>query len=252
MSVLEIAILVAVGCLSGSVNAVVGGGTFFTFPVLLALGVPPVAANATNTVALWPASLMAARAYIVELRSVKQKLPLRAAIAVLGGVIGAFLLLASSDEVFSYLIPWLIAIATTLFAFSKPIVRHLSKLSSGANAALMVGLELVFAIYGGYFGAGIGILLMAALAVMGETDPQVANAQKNLLSGLINGAAVVVFAAQGAVVWSYALVVMVGAVAGGYFGARAARHIPAKALRFCVIGMGCILALIYFQRAYFP
>jgi uncharacterized membrane protein YfcA len=251
MSVLEIVLLVGVGLLSGAINAVVGGGTFFTFPVLLALGIPPVAANATNTVALWPASLMAARAYMAELRSVRHKLPLRCLIALTGGITGALLLLASSDELFFKLVPWLIGAATLLFAFSKDIVRLLSRLSSGANAVLMVLLGLIFAVYGGYFGAGIGILLMAALAVAGETDPQVANAQKNLMSGLINGAAVVIFAVQGAVVWSFALVVMVGAIAGGYFGARAARLIPALWLRRAVILMGVTLTLIYFRRAYF-
>jgi hypothetical protein len=240
------------GFLGGVINALVGGGTFFTFPILLALGLPPVVANATNTVALWPGIVMSARAYILELRAVREKLPARCAVAIVGGAIGAILLLASGNEFFNVLIPWLIGIATLLFVFSNGIVRQISKLSTGTNAALVPGLGLAFAVYGGYFGAGVGILLMAALTLAGESDTQISNAQKNLLSTLINGTAVIIFVFQGVVIWSYALVVMAGAIPGGYFGARAARALPKKWLRICVISVGTALTIIYFQRVYFP
>ncbi len=251
MSYPEVLLLVAMGFLGGAINALVGGGTFFPFPVLLALGIPPIAANATNTVALWPGIVISSRAYIRELRSVREKLPVRCAVAIVGGAIGAIMLLASGNELFFSLIPWLIGAATLLFAFSGGIVRQVSKLSTGTNAVFMLGLELAFAVYGGYFGAGVGILLMAALAVAGETDPQIANAQKNLLSALINGTAVIIFIIQGAVIWSYAFFVMVGAIPGGYFGARVARAMQKKWLRICVISIGTLLTVIYFQRVYF-
>jgi uncharacterized membrane protein YfcA len=248
----EIGILAAMGFLGGVINALVGGGTFFTFPILLAFGLPPIVANATNTVALWPGIAMSARAYILELRAVREKLPARCAVAIVGGAIGAILLLASGNEFFNVLIPWLIGIATLLFAFSNGIVRQISKFGTGTNAALVPGLGLVFAVYGGYFGAGVGILLMAALTLAGESNTQIANAQKNFLSSLINGMAVIIFVVQGAVIWSYALVVMAGAIPGGYFGARAARVLPKKWLRICVISVGTALTIIYFQRVYFP
>jgi uncharacterized protein len=250
MTVFEFAILVAIGFFSGGCNAIVGGGTLFTFPLLLFLGVPPVAANATNTVGLWPASLIAARTYLAELRAAKDRLLLRSVIAVLGGIVGAYLLLASGDARFLALVPWLILIATLLFAFSRTIVRRLMRFGSRGNAAIMLLLELLFSIYGGYFGAGVGILLMASLALAGEQDPQVANAQKNLYGGLINGAAVVIFIAQGAVLWSYALPLIIGSLAGGYLGARAARLIPGGYLRIVVITAGSVLTLIYFRTVY--
>lgn len=250
MSYPEILLLAAMGFLGGGINALVGGGTFFTFPVLLALGIPPIAANATNTVALWPGIVMSTRAYIRELHSVREKLPARCAVAVVGGAIGAVMLLASGNELFFSLVPWLLGAATLLFAYSGAIVRQVSKLNTGTNAVFMLGLELAFAVYGGYFGAGVGILLMAALAVTGETDPQIANAQKNLLSALINGTAVIIFIVQGAVIWPYALCVMVGAIPGGYFGSRVARAMPKKWLRICIISVGTLLTAVYFQRVY--
>lgn len=248
---IEFVLLVAIGIFSGGLNAIVGGGTFFTFPLLLAMGLPPIAANATNTIGLLPASLMAAHTYLPELRQVWSKLFWRCCIALLGGAAGAVLLLASGDAVFGALIPWLILAATLLFAFSRQIVRVLARFGSRANAVLMLALELLFSIYGGYFGAGVGILLMAAMALAGEQDAQVSNAQKNLYGGLINGAAVVIFIVQGVIVWPVALTLIPGAILGGYLGARVARAIPAKWLRICVIAAGSLLTVIYFRNAYF-
>jgi len=251
MSPHEIVLLIAMGFLGGVINALVGGGTFFTFPVLLSLGIPPITANATNTVALWPGIVMSARAYIGELREVHEKLPIRCAVAIAGGAIGAILLLASGNETFYSLIPWLIGIATLLFAFSNAIVRQISKFGTSTNATLALGLGLAFSVYGGYFGAGVGILLMAALTLVGESDTQIANAQKNLLSALINGTAVLIFVVQGAVIWSYALSLMAGAIPGGFLGAHAARSLSKKWLRICVIAVGTLLTAVYFQRVYF-
>ena len=247
----EILLLFAVGMFCGGLNAIVGGGTLICFPVLLGLGLPPIAANATNTIGLWPASLAAAHTYLPELKTVRAKLLPRGIVAVAGGTVGALALIASGDALFFQLVPWLISIATLLFGFSRVIVQQLTKLGAQAGAVLVLSLEFLFAIYGGYFGAGIGVLLMAALALAGERDPQIANAQKNLLGGLINGAAVVVFVWQGAVVWGVAIAVAAGAVVGGHFGGRVARIIPAAWLRIGVLAAGATLAIVYFQRAYF-
>jgi uncharacterized membrane protein YfcA len=250
MTFLEFLVLAVAGAVGGVCNAVVGGGTFFTFPVLLALGVPPIAANATNTVALWPASVTAARAYLPELRRAKG-LVVRSSVAFVGGLVGAFLLLASGDSLFYKLVPWLLAIATILFAFSKPIVRTVRIWAHGeAHPTLLLAGEFIFALYGGYFGAGLGILLMAVMALGGEEDMQLANAQKNLLAAFINGAASAFFVLAGSVLWGYVLAQLCGALLGGFFGAKLARRIPNDWLRAIVIVVATAMTLIYFYRVY--
>jgi uncharacterized membrane protein YfcA len=250
MSPEHVLLLIAAGAFAGTVNAVVGGATFFTFPILLAIGLPPVTANATNTVSLVPASIAAAFAYKTEIKTVRAGLPWRLAVAVAGGIIGALLLLASGDALFFSLVPWLLAGATLLFAFSAPILRLLTHNQAKPHSAVGLLLEFLFAIYGGYFGAGLGILLMAGLALAGYHDVHLANAQKNLLAAVINSVAVVLFAAQGVVVWSVALVMAAGAIAGGFLGARLARRVPKTVLRVLVIGAGAILSAVYFVRVY--
>jgi uncharacterized membrane protein YfcA len=251
MTLFEIALLACAGFVAGAANAMVGGGTFFSFPVLLSVGLPPVIANATNTVALWPGAVTASTIYIPELKNVRSGLLSRAAVAALGGAIGAILLLASSNAFFFTLVPWLLAIATLLFAFSARIVGLVSRFAihHRANAILPLAAEFVFAIYGGYFGAGLGVLLMAGLALAGH-DAQSANAQKNLLAAAINGVAAALFVIVGAVRWLAALSVMAGAIAGGFAGAHAARLAPAPALRGVVIAVGTALSLLYFAEVY--
>ncbi len=250
MGIAEIILLFGVGALTGAMNAIVGGGTLICFPILLALGLPPVAANATNTIGLWPASVMAAHIYRPELRKVRAHLLSRSLVALAGGTVGAVLLILLGDDVFSQLVPWLILTATLLYGFSGRIVRLMARTGGHLGAGTFLVLEFLFAIYGGYFGAGIGILLMATMALAGERDPQLSNAQKNLMAGLINGAAVVVFIVQGAVVWPVALALIAGALTGGNLGARTARHIPAVWLRICVLAAGTVLTLFYFYRVY--
>lgn len=252
MTPLDIAFLAGAGFIAGVANAVVGGGTFFSFPVLLSVGLPPVIANTTNTVALWPGAVTASTIYIPELKKVRDGLFLRVVIALIGGVTGALLLLASSNAFFFSLVPWLMAIATLLFAFSKPIVARVSSFAKGhrAHRILPFVLEFLFAIYGGYFGAGLGVLLMAGLALAGHSNTQIANAQKNLLAAAINGIAAALFVVLGAVRWNAALCVMAGAIAGGYVGAHAARRIPDAWLRGIVIGVGAALSAFFFYEVY--
>ena len=251
MTPFDIALLVAIGFLAGFSNAVVGGGTLFTFPAILALGLPPVVANATTTVALWPGTVTSARAQLGELKRASHNLTPRVIGATLGGLIGALLLLASGDTLFFQLVPWLLAIATALFTFSRQIVKGLARLGAHShNVASLVGMEFVCSIYGGYFGAAIGILLLASMALAGEHDMRSANAQRNYLVCFINGIATLIFIVMGVVDWTVALIVMAGAIAGGYVGGRFARSMPNLLLRHLVTAAGVIFSIVYFFRAY--
>jgi len=251
VTLLEIVPLVFVGFLAGTSNALVGGGTLFTFPVLLAAGLPPVVANATTTVALVPGTFTSAYAYLPELSRVRETLPLRIAAAAAGGLAGAVLLLVSGNDIFFYLVPWLLALATILFAFSRQIVRRVRQAAHGKRGERqLLAMEFVSAIYGGYFGAAVGILLLASMSLAGERDMQSANAQRNFLVCFINGVAALLFIVTGTVDWTVALIVMAGSIAGGYFGARVARRIPNAWLRLIVTAAGAIFSVYYFVEAY--
>jgi len=248
----DIAILVAIGVLAGFSNAVVGGGTLFTFPAILAVGLSPVLANATTTVALWPGTVTSARAQLGELKRSSHALQPRVIGATFGGLIGALLLLASGDTLFFQLVPWLLAIATALFTFSRQIVKRVVRIGefTHGNTAALVAMEFVCSIYGGYFGAAIGILLLASMALAGEHDMQSANAQRNYLVCFINGIATLIFIVMGVVDWTVALIVMAGSVVGGYVGGKFARRIPGRILRHLVTAAGVIFSVVYFVRAY--
>jgi hypothetical protein len=246
----QILLLVTIGFLAGTSNALVGGGTLFTFPVLLAAGLPPVIANTTTTVALVPGTFTSAYAYLPELTRIRERLPPRILTATLGGLLGAILLLASGNAVFFYLVPWLLAAATLLFTFARQIVKRVSATTHRRNETRLLTMEFASAIYGGYFGAAIGILLLASMAIAGEQDMQSANAQRNFLVCFINGIAALLFILTGEVDWTVALIVMVGSIAGGYFGARMARRVPNEALRHIVTAAGAIFSAYYFVKAY--
>lgn len=253
MSAWDITLLVLAGFAGGTTNALAGGATFFTFPAMLAVGLPPVVANASNAVALWPASLVAAFAQTREIMGERRLLPPLVLVCVLGGVVGAFLLLGTSDQAFLRLVPFLLLAATLLFGLSPRLLPLLRARASGrvrfgpGKLALM----LVCAVYGGYFGAGIGIMMMAGLSLAGIADVRVANALKNLLSTFINGVAVVIFIISGVVAWKAALIMLGGAVLGGAVGGRLAGIIPAKVLRVTVVTIGSFLTAWYFWRVWF-
>ncbi len=242
--------LIAVGFFAGVCNALVGGGTLFTFPVLIAAGVPPVLANTTTTVALLPGTITSAFTWLPELPYVKHGLPLRIAIALGGGLLGAALLLWSGNSVFFFVVPWLLAAATILFTFSRIIVKSVRTAAKGKNAWGARALEFVTAVYGGYFGAAIGILLIAAMAIAGQQDMRSINAQRNFLVVFINGVAAVFFIVRGAVDWPVALVIMIGAILGGYAGARLARYLPDLWMRRIVTAAGAFFSVYYFVKAY--
>lgn len=256
MTLLEVLFLVAAAFIAGAVNAVAGGGTFFSFPALLAVGVPPVVANASNAVALWPASLSSAWEFRRELVAHKAGLARLAGISFIGGIGGGLLLLQIQEAVFTSLIPWLLLFATLLFAGSHQLKSLRTKagahfrLDSRSRLALSSLAYLSVAVYGGFFGAGMGILLLAALSIGGLDDILVLNAFKNLLSAIIYSVAVATFVLANKVAWLQTLVMLVAATAGGYAGAVVARHIPHQWLRTGIIFIGFTLSLIYFVKVY--
>lgn len=242
------------GVLGGALNAVAGGGSFITFPALMFSGVAPIQANATNSVALWIGITASSGAYRRHLDVSRRVMIPLAATSVIGGVAGAFLLLRTPAQTFLRVLPWLMLSATLLFVFgarlsrgSKNGLAHDATRTAITIAALF---ELVAAVYGGYFGGGLGILNLAMLAALGMTDIHAMNAWKAVLGGVINGVAVVTFVAKGAVAWRPGLVVIAGAVAGGYFGAQYAQKLPRAWIRSFVIAVGMVMTIYFFWKAY--
>ncbi|NMG44303.1 TSUP family transporter [Aromatoleum toluvorans] len=250
----EILLVGLAATMAGAMNSVAGGGTFFSFPALLTIGVPPVVANASNAVALWPASLSGAWAYRRELARFRTGLAALSLVALVGGMAGGVLLLSTGDDTFSQLIPWLLLTATVMFAASGRISALLARLrqrpadgpSHGSAGGLLF--QLGVSIYGGFFGAGMGIVMIAALAIQGHRDIHDINALKNWLSAIIYSVAVVTFVVAGAVSWPHTLVMIVTAAIGGYWGAVGARKVPAAWLRRFIIGVGSILTTYYFLK----
>ncbi|UTW06523.1 sulfite exporter TauE/SafE family protein [Pseudomonas benzenivorans] len=257
MSLNDILLLVLAGFAAGGMNALAGGGTFFSFPALLAAGLPPVTANATNAVALWPASLAAAWAARSSLRPLgRYLLPLLLA-GLCGGLGGGLLLLAGGDEIFRHLIPWLLLAATALFAASPWLSRLLAARRAQAapsaqppHSPLSLGAHVGVSIYGGYFGAGMGILQLAAFSIEGHPVAR-ANALKNLISAVIYSIATVTFVVAGRVSWYELAILLTGATLGGYAGGALGQRLPPALLRSLVIGVGGGMTTYYFWATYF-
>jgi uncharacterized membrane protein YfcA len=238
--------------LAGVVNSVAGGGTLLTFPALLAI-LPPVTANGTSTVALLPGSLAASWGYRQELREVSRMALWLLVPSLVGGYVGTKLVTTYPDEVFKALVPWLILFAATLFLVQGPVARRLRKEkhdepARGWTLAAIVVFQFFVAVYGGYFGAGIGILMLSSLTFMGIGDVHRVNALKTLLAGAINATSVAVFIDEGRVEWRYAGMMAAAAVVGGYAGARVARRLPAAYVRAIVIAVGFGLAGYEFYK----
>jgi uncharacterized protein len=239
--------------LAGVVNAVAGGGTLLTFPMLTAVGIPPVIANVTNAVALCPGYLGGTFAQWRDLRGQAARLVWLVPIGILGGIAGGLLLLAGDERVFSNVVPYLILLASTLLALQDPIKRWLSRRRAQPTArnfnerwtVLPIGLS---AIYGGYFGAGLGVIMLAMLGItVDDTLPRL-NAVKQLLSLVINLAAAVYFAWAAPVLWPVAGVMAVGALLGGVLGGRLASHLNPATLRYVVVTIGFGVGLYYLIR----
>ena len=239
--------------LAGLINSVAGGGTLITFPTLIWLGLNSVAANATSTVAIWPGTLGSSWGYRRELRTLAPRLFWLLIPSVIGGLAGAWLLRFTPPAVFDRLIPYLILFATLLFMAQEPVQR-LMKSSDAAkhqSARWLAGalvFQLFVAVYGGYFGAGIGILMLAALSVIGLTDMHQMNSLKVLLGGTLNGVAIIYFVSNRMVFWPDVVSMALGAIAGGYGGAGLARRLGGRIVRRIVIVIGFGLALSFFLR----
>jgi uncharacterized membrane protein YfcA len=232
---------------AGAINSVAGGGTLVTFPTLVWVGLPSTIANATSTVAIWPGSLGGMWGYRHDLKGLPKTSYTLIVPSLLGGIIGAVLLVLTPTDVFDRLIPLLILFATVLFMLQEPIQRLIGttdKTHEGSSVWLVGALvfQLFVSVYGGYFGAGIGILMLAAFGIMGFTDIHQMNGLKTFLALCINGVAAVYFICNGMVSWPYALVMAVGAIAGGVWGAGVARRIGPKGVRKIVIVVGFTMA----------
>lgn len=249
----QLVFLVGAAVVAGALNSVAGGGSFLTFPALLFAGVPPISANATNTVALWPGSLASIGGYREELQQERRVLKVLAGVSLAGGLVGALLLLGTPERTFTKLIPWLLLGATLIFALGGRVTDRLRGTAPEQGApprrlGAVAPVQFAIAVYGGYFGGGIGILMLAALAVLGMRDIHRMNGLKVVLATLINGVAIVAFLAAGVVDVPVGLAMAVGAVVGGYGGARTARRLPPEWVRGFVIAVGAVLTVVFFLR----
>ncbi len=249
----QAALLFAAALVGGAMNSVAGGGSFLVFPALVMTGVAPINANATTTVALWPGSIASVGAYRSELSRARHA-RLFSLISLAGGVAGAVLLLHTPSATFSRLIPFLLLLATLLFAFSGRIttwlraVRGKDGASPHQSLLVIAALQFIISVYGGFFGAGIGILMLAMLGLMGMENIHEMNALKTLLASCINGIAVVTFVVAQAVVWPQAILMLIGSVAGGYGGARLALRVEPRLVRRLIIAIGLIMTAYFFAR----
>lgn len=246
----HIALLLAAAALAGALNAVAGGGSFLTLPALVFTGVPPVAANATGTVALLPGYMAGAWGFRRDMEA-PPGLSIQAVVAIslIGGSAGAALLLFTPDATFKKVVPWLLLAATAMFAFGPQIRRWAGATAHGTASPWKAGLGmLLVAGYGGYFNGGLGILLLALFGLLGQTRLNAMNGMKNIVSALLTTIAAGIYAAGGIVQWKQALLMMVAATAGGYGGAVLARRIPAAVLRWGIVLTGLTMTVLFFWR----
>jgi len=232
--------------IGGAINSIAGGGTLVTFPAIVWLGVAPISANATSTVALWPGSIGSIWAYRGELADAREWLIWFTLPSLAGGIVGAFLLLHTSASRFDEIVPFLVLGATLLFVLQRPIARRLSRKAADQPEAAtpprpswrFLAAQFAVAVYGGYFGAGIGILMLATLGAMGFANIHRMNGLKNWGGLCINAVAAITFAASGIVNWPVALAMAAGGLAGGYGGARLALRVGQKWVRRAVVVIG--------------
>ncbi|MES2219889.1 MAG: sulfite exporter TauE/SafE family protein [Acidobacteriota bacterium] len=243
---------------AGGINAIAGGGSLLSFPALLQVGVLPVHANATNTVALLPGQITSAAAYRRELRRYHSMLPTLLIAAFIGGLLGARLLLATRQQTFLRMVPWLLLTATLLFAggpalqkrlFQSKHSTHSSGLRPAARFLLPIGIFAV-SLYVGFFGAGAGLLIMATLSFAGVDSVHEINALKTIITSTSNTVASATFIIYGAVLWRYGAAMMIAGSVGGYLTARAATKHKPRGIRMVVVTMGCVVTTYFFWRLY--
>lgn len=254
--------LVVATFLAGVLNAVAGGGSFLSFPALLAMKVLPVQANATNTVAIWPGQLTSVAAYWPDVRKNVRAAVLMGLAGLIGGTAGAVVLLNTPQETFLHLVPWLLLIAASIFAVSGPVSRGLERMKLARRRRTAAGQEreprphntalfisaIVVSFYVGYFGAGAGFVFMTLLGLFGYEDIHAINALKVVANTLANGIAFIIFIVDGQVVWRYCLAAMIAAAIGGYVSASMARRVPQPVLRALVVVIGLGMAAWFFVK----
>lgn len=249
MTLLDIALLSGAGLVAGAINALAGGGTIFTFSALMAIGLPAITANVTSAVSVLPGQLASTFAYRNEIRTSWPRLLKLILVSAIGGLIGGGLLLVSDEGAFRTFVPWLILLATTLFAFAPKIAtlgEQLALRNAKVSQGAAIGTQGFVAIYGGYFGAGMGIMMLASLALSEGRDFHKLNAAKNLLACVMQGTAVILFLASGVVRLDAAIVVAIASVIGGWSSVIVGRMISQTLIRWLVIGTGVGLTTWYF------
>ncbi|MFI5166705.1 MAG: sulfite exporter TauE/SafE family protein [Thermoanaerobaculales bacterium] len=246
--------LLVAAVIAGAVNSVAGGGSLISFPALVAVGQPAILANATNTAAIWPGSLSSALAYRRDTEMHRDLLIMLLLPSVIGGLLGAFVLVITPPQLFDRVVPFLVLFATTLFAGRDAIARvtgwHAGEMERVTTSARVGGFlfQLFVATYGGYFGAGIGILMLGSLSLMGLRDIHRMNGLKTILGTLINVIAFIFFAIKGLVVWHLAALMAVGTIAGGWLGARTAKRVDQRSLRIGIIALGIAVSAWLFLK----
>ncbi|HEY6101484.1 MAG TPA: sulfite exporter TauE/SafE family protein [Anaeromyxobacter sp.] len=242
MTIADGALLAVAAAVAGIVNAVAGGGTLLTFPALMATGVPPVPANATNTVALFPGQLASSLAYQEHILDERGRAIVLGIPSLLGGASGAWLLFALPESSFEKAVPWLIVFACSVLALQGQLKSLVSRVRHANHPAALWIAQLLISVYGGYFGAGIGILMLAAMGILLPSSIQHANALKVLFALLINATAAAYFVAVGSVRAPEAALMAAASIAGGFLGARLAQRLPPVAMRGFAIAVGLFAA----------
>jgi uncharacterized membrane protein YfcA len=250
VSPVEALAIFAAGLAAGTVNTIVGSGSLITFPTLLAFGYSPVVANVSNTIGLVPGSLSGAVGYRRELTGQRSRLVYLASASVAGGITGAVLLLVLPGSVFRGIVPVLILVACALMAVQPRLSARVARRRSAAEATnpahggpVLFGTVFLTGVYGGYFGAAQGVILIALLGIFIDDDLQRLNAAKNVLAALVNGVAALLFIAATHVAWGPAGIIAVGAIIGGQLGAKVGRRLPAPILRVAIITVGTAVAI---------
>ena len=254
MDLATVALLAGAGLVGGVANAIAGGATLITFPAMLASGIPPVIANASNAVAVTPGHFIAAIADRERIPAFDRRFLLLVVLSLIGAAIGAVLLLVTTDRAFILLVPLLVGAATLIFAFSRQIQEAIQgpkrKGRKRRKPRGFLGEILIVpaTIYGGYFGGGLGVMLLALLGVIGVRDVRAANVMKNLLATAVSAVTIAIFIAKGIVDWPHTLVMLAGAACGGFLGGWLVRVLPPAAVRATVIAAGTVITLYYAWR----
>lgn len=245
MSMAMILLLLASGFLSGAVNAIAGGGTFLTFGALTLAGLPPISANATSSITQFPGYLTSTWAYRDQFSGLWRGAFALALVSVVGAICGSLFLISLSNPAFRSMVPWLLLGATAIFA-AGPKLRPKTQTESQPASALGIAMQGATSFYGGFFGAGMGIMMLASLGLASGGDYHRLNALKNFLSIVIAAVAIVIFASAGAISWLHAAIMIPAVALGGYAGVAMAKKVPQAILRWLVVAAGLGLAVYYF------